>query len=106
MRVRPDIIREARHKKRYSQEVMADFLNISQSQYSKLENAEVDFEVQQLGTLLDILELNPLEVIDFSEKQQVFINSPQSGNFNQNTYNNDLELIRKVVREELRKNDD
>lgn len=104
MKVKPDIIREARQKKRYSQEVMAEFLDISQSQYSKLENAEVDFGVQQLGILIDVLGSNPLEVIDFSEQQQVFINSPQSGNLNNsNSFNNNIELIRNIIREELGK---
>lgn len=102
MKLKTEIIRDARLKKRYSQETMSEFLGISQSQYSKLENADVDFEIQQLSTLLDILEINPLEALDFTEKQQMFINSPQSGNLNNsNSFNNDVKLIRKVVRDEL-----
>ena len=103
MKVKPEVIKEARFKKQLSQENMAHYLGISQSQYSKLENAEVDFEVTQLGKLLDVLEINPLEVIEFSEKQQVFINSPQSGYNIQNNSFNDINLIRKVIREELKK---
>lgn len=51
MRIKPKVIREARFKKRYSQENLADFLGISQSQYSKLENAEVDFGTSIGGTI-------------------------------------------------------
>jgi transcriptional regulator with XRE-family HTH domain len=72
MRVKGELVREARVKKRFSQEDLAHFLNISQSQYSKLENGEADFDISKLGLLLDKLDLNPLEIIEFSEKQQVF----------------------------------
>ena len=75
MKVKGNLIREARRRKEFSQDYMAHLLDISQSQYSKLENGEANFDVSKLGVLLDELELNPLEVIEFSEKQQIFINS-------------------------------
>lgn len=85
---------------------MADVLGISQSQYSKLENGEVIFDVQKLSLLIDQLDLNPLDVIEFSDKQQMFINSAMSGNHNNsNSFNNyDEETIRKIVRDEIGKN--
>ena len=66
MRVKGELVREARVKKRFSQEDLAHFLNISQSQYSKLENGEADFDISKLGLLLDKLDLNPLEIIEYS----------------------------------------
>ena len=57
----------------------------------------------QVQPLLDYLELNPLEVLDFTEKQQVFINSSYSGNNNTTINNIDIELIKKIVQEELKK---
>jgi hypothetical protein len=55
--------------------------------------------------LIDELDLNPLDVIEFSDKQQIFINSAMSGNHNNNnSFNNyDVEMIRKVVQEEIGK---
>ena len=87
------------------QDNMADVLGISQSQYSKLENGEVIFDVHKLGILMDELDLNPLDVIEFSDKQQTFINSAMSGNHNNNnSFNNyDVEMIRKIVQEEINK---
>ena len=103
MKVKGNLIREARRRKDFSQDYMANLLDISQSQYSKLENGEANFDVSKLGALLDALELNPLEVIEFSEKQQVFINSSYSGNNNTTINNIDIELIKKIVQEELKK---
>ena len=103
MRVKEKIVRDARLKKEFSQDHMAHVLNISQSKYSRLEKGEISFNIDELSKLLDYLELNPLEVLDFTEKQQVFINSSYSGN-NSTTINNiDIELIKKIVQEELKK---
>ena len=110
MKVKGDLIKEARLKKGFKQDNLADILEISQSQYSKLENGEATFDVQKLSLLIDQLELNPLDIIEFSEKQQTFINSAVSGNHNSNhNYNNsfnnyDEEMIRKIVCDEIAKN--
>ena len=82
---------------------MAEVLDISQSQYSKLENGEATFDIQKLSELIDQLEINPLDVIEFSDKQQTFINSAMSGNHNSshnynNSFNNyDEEMIRNII---------
>ena len=103
MRVKEKIVRDARLKKEFSQDHMAHVLNISQSKYSRLEKGEISFNIDELSKLLDYLELNPLEVLDFTEKQQVFINSSYSGNNNTTINNIDIELIKKIVQEELKK---
>ena len=103
MRVKEKIVRDARLKKEFSQDHMAHVLNISQSKYSRLEKGELSFNIDELSKLLDYLELNPLEVLDFTEKQQVFINSSYSGNNNTTINNIDIELIKKIVQEELKK---
>ena len=59
MKVNGNLIREARVKKGYKQDVLADILGISQSQYSKLENGETAFDIRTLSTLIDELDLNP-----------------------------------------------
>lgn len=104
MRVKEKLVREARLKKEFSQEHIAHVLNISQSKYSRLEKGEISFDVDELSKLLDLLDLNPLEVIDFTEKQRVFIDSSYSGNINSNMNNIDKDLIREIIKEELKKN--
>ena len=108
MKVKGNLIRDARRRKDFSQEYMANLLDISQSQYSKLENGEANFDVSKLGALLDELELNPLEVIEFSEKQQVFINSNNTivnnaGEIKSPLITNDVNFIRQIIQEELQK---
>ena len=102
MRVKGKIIKDARLKKDFSQENIADVLNISQSKYSRLEKGDISFNIDELSALLDVLGLNPLEVIDFTEKQQVFISSFYSGNVNSKINGIDKEVIRKFIREELK----
>ena len=105
MKVKGKLIRETRIKKGYKQDVLADELGISQSQYSKLENGEATYDIQLLSRLIDHLDLNPLDIIEFSDKQQTFINSAMSGNHNNNnSFNNyDEMLIRNIVRDEIEK---
>lgn len=104
MRVKEKIVRDSRLKKEFSQEHMAHILKISQSKYSRLEKGEISFDINELSVLIDTLGLNPLEVLDFTEKQQVFINSSYSGNVNNTKISGiDKEAIREIIKEELRK---
>lgn len=103
MKVKEKVVREARLKKEFSQEYVAHLLNISQSKYSRLEKGEISFDLEEFSKLLDILDLNPLEVLDFTEKQQFFINSSYSGNINSNINLLDENRIREIIRDELKK---
>ena len=106
MKVKEKIVRDARLKKEFSQEHMAHVLKISQSKYSRLEKGEISFDINELSILIDVLELNPLEVLDFTEKQQVFINLSYSGKLNTKINAIDKEAIRELIQEELRKSID
>ena len=103
MRVKEKLVRDARLKKEYSQEYVAHSLGVSQSKYSRLEKGEATFDIEELSKLIDLLELNPLEVIDFTEKQQVFINSSYSENSNITINGLDKDVIRDIIREEIKK---
>lgn len=103
MKVKEKIVRDARLKKEFSQEQLAHVLEISQSKYSRLEKGEISFDINEWSALIDTLDLNPLEVLDFTEKQQVFINSSYSGNINTKINGIDKEAIRELIQEELRK---
>ena len=52
---------------------MAYILQISQAQYSKLETGKVVWDTDKLGEVLDVLDLNFLEVVKLSEKQEILI---------------------------------
>lgn len=52
---------------------MAYILQISQAQYSKLETGKVVWNTDKLGEVLDVLDLNFLEVVKLSEKQEILI---------------------------------
>ncbi len=103
MKVKEKIVREARFKKEYSQEYIADVLNISQSKYSRLEKGELSFGIDELSKLIDLLELNPLDVLDFTEQQQEFIDSSSSDNTNNSINDIDKDSIRELIKEELKK---
>lgn len=108
MKVKRELIKNTRRHKRFSQEYIAYLLDVSQSQYSRLENGEIDFEISKLSSLIDILELNPMEVIEFTEKQLAFINSHNTigsniGKIKSPIVINDLNIIQQIIRDELDK---
>ena len=78
MHIKYNIIREVRRNKGYSQEYVAYLLNVSQSHYSKLKNRIYSIDFDMLGKILDVLEINPLEIIGFSEKQKFLMNNSQN----------------------------
>jgi transcriptional regulator with XRE-family HTH domain len=102
MIVKVKIVRNARLKKEFSQEYLAHILMISQSKYSRLEKGEISFNIDELSMLIDVLELNPFEVLDFTAKQQVFINSFYSVNINSKLNNINIETICELIQEKFR----
>ena len=70
-------IRKIREIKGFSQEYMADRLNISQRQYSRLEKEQSKLDLHKLEEIATILEATPIQLMGFDEKQ-IF-----------NIYNND-----------------
>jgi hypothetical protein len=81
MRIKYNIIREVRQNKGYSQEYVAYLLNVSQSHYSKLENGIYSIDFDMLGKILDVLEINLLEIVEFSEKQKFLMNNIMELNY-------------------------
>lgn len=73
MKINYNIIRKIRRQKEISQQYMAYILQISQAQYSKLETGKVVWDTDKLGEVLDVLDLNFLEVVKLSEKQEILI---------------------------------
>ena len=57
-------IRQLREARDYSQDYMADRLEISQSAYANIENGKVHLRVDRLYDIAAILEVPPLQLLD------------------------------------------
>ncbi|WP_343665281.1 helix-turn-helix transcriptional regulator [Chryseobacterium mucoviscidosis] len=87
MYIKTEQIRRLRREKDFSQDYMAEILEISQPQYSRIENGESSIDLEKTSKIAEILEVDPFDIIEFSDKQE-FINCTQSGNIN-TIYNNE-----------------
>lgn len=101
MLLKTEQIRKIRREKDFSQDYMAEVLGLSQSQYSRIENAECSIDIDKANKIAEILGANPLDIVDFYNKQE-FINCSQSGNYNTITNNNDFEEERKSYLEQIK----
>lgn len=104
MKVKIDKIRELRIAKGWSEENLAHELDISQPQYGRLENGESEFDFKKLTKLMDIFRVNPLDIIDFEEKN-VYINAANGGIIGNNStfINSHLSKddVEKMIRKEI-----
>lgn len=75
-----DNLRKIRELKGYSQEFIASKLEISQRQYSRIENNETDLSLSKLEFICDVLEITPQQLLGFDEKQIFNNNNQQGGN--------------------------
>ncbi len=106
MKLREKLVQNTRKTKGLSQEKVAHLLGISQSKYSRLENGEIDFSIRQIGLLCDALGLNPLEIIEFTQKQELLINEYIAIAANKLTpVPSTNELVRQLIKEEIDKLD-
>ena len=71
-------IRKIRDLKGFSQEYMALRLNMSQTNYSKIESDEVKLIVDRLMEIGDIFGMDPLDILSF-DKELIFNNHDQKG---------------------------
>ncbi len=71
-------IRQIRELKNYKQEYIANELNISIRGYSKIENEETQITVNRLVEIANILEVDPMEIIQFDSNK--VINNNQDHN--------------------------
>lgn len=100
MLLKTERIRKIRRDKDFSQDYMAEVLGLSQSQYSRIENAECSVDIDKATKIAEILDVNPLDIVDFYNKQE-FINCSQSGNINTINNNSDFEEERKSYLEQI-----
>lgn len=79
-------IRKIRELKGYTQDYMANVLEISQRAYSKIERNETKLDWDRISKISKTLEIEPVDLINFNDSM-VFNNCSQSGKFeNNNNY--------------------
>ncbi len=61
-------IRKIRELKGYSQEYMANKLNVSQRTYSNIESENNKIDAERLKAIAEILEINVLDILTFNDK--------------------------------------
>jgi transcriptional regulator with XRE-family HTH domain len=90
----PEIkIKQVRELKNLTQEYVATQLGLTTRAYSKIESGETQLTINRLNEISKILEVDPVEVLGFDDKQ-VFNNCKQEGNFgNFGTYNSMSEKL-------------
>jgi transcriptional regulator with XRE-family HTH domain len=75
----PEIkIKQIRELKNFTQEYVAQKLGLSTRAYSKIETGETQLTINRLNEISDILQVPPMEVLGFDDKQ-VFNNCKQDG---------------------------
>ena len=97
-------IKNIRELKNLKQEYVAGEIGISQSSYARIENGETIPKIDRLQQIAEVLEvdlstlLSTTNIFNFNEtaNQSGFIN-----NLTNNTI--DIEMLRKIIQEELKK---
>ncbi|KQT24411.1 hypothetical protein ASG22_10400 [Chryseobacterium sp. Leaf405] len=86
MYIKTEQIRRLRREKDFSQDYMAEMLEISQPQYSRIENGESSIDLEKTSKIAEVLGANPLDILEFEDKQSYY-NCTNSGYY-LNTFNN------------------
>ena len=97
-------IKQIRELKDLSQEYMAHKLGVSQSSYARIESGSIVPKVDKLQRIADVLEVDLSTLLSTTNVFNLNFNATanQSGYINNQSNNTlDIELIRKIIREEL-----
>ena len=63
-----DNIRKIRDIKGFSQEFMANKLEMSQRNYCRLEKEEIKIDMNKINLISEVLDVSPKQIIDFDDK--------------------------------------
>ena len=74
-------LKKLRKNKNFSQEDMADYLNISQSAYARMENGESHSWASHINDICRVFEISPEELV---KSESVVINNNQQGGSSNN----------------------
>ena len=96
-------IKNIRELKNFTQEYMADKLEISQAAYSKLEKGDLKISQDKLNKIAEILDVNLEDIKDFDNKRILNSYNSIKGNNSNITYSNqDIILIRKLYEDKIK----
>jgi len=99
-------IKKIRELRNYSQEYVAQKLEISQPTYAKIENGTIIPKIDRLQRIAEILDIDMSFLLNTTNVFNIVFNATanQSGYIN-NQSNNviDIEMLRKIIQEELKK---
>lgn len=92
-------IKKLRELKNYTQEYMAEKLNISQSSYARFEKEDSDITVSKLTQIADVLEVNLNDLLNFNSNY-IFNNYSKTTNgFNIGNSNYEKDYINHLTKE-------
>lgn len=96
-------IKNIRELKNFTQEYMAEKLDISQAAYSKMEKGDTKISQDKLNKIAEILEVNPDDITDFDNKKVLnSFNNVKGSNNGIITYNKkDMILIRQLYEDKV-----
>lgn len=91
-------IRKIREQKGFSQEYVANVLNISQASYARIENEDTKVTVDRLQRIAEVLETN---IIDFFNNDRYIIHNQNYDNAYGNAYVHNLTIDNKETTQKL-----
>lgn len=95
-------IKNIRELKNFTQEYMAEKLDISQAAYSKMEKGDTKISQDKLNKIAEILEVNPDDITDFDNKKILNSYNSIKGNNSNITYSHqDTLLIRQLYEDKI-----
>ena len=98
-------IKTFRELKNYSQEYMAEALGVTQATLSRIENGHTQVKMDRLQHIADFLEVDTSTLLASTNFHFAFNNIANQSGYILNQTNNgvDIEVIRKIIQEELGK---
>lgn len=103
-------IKNIRELKNFTQEYMAERLDISQSAYSKLENGDTKISDEKLEQIAEVLEVKPEDIQSFDSHKYFNSVSNTEGDFSGSSYSGsiiigtgieEVELIKKLYEDKI-----
>ena len=98
-------IKTFRELKNYSQEYMAEALGVTQATLSRIENGHTQVKMDRLQHIAEFLEVDVSTLLSNTNFHFVFNSIANQSGYIVNQTNNDvdIEMIRKIIQEELGK---
>lgn len=87
-----DKIKTLREINHWTQEEMAEKINMSKNGYSKLERGETKLNIERLEQIANVFNLDLAELVKFDERGLAFLIGENNDYYVNNNYNNNAEI--------------